>query len=173
MRKQIYLCFVIILCAMCVISCSNSSELMFMGKNLSAPCEEFEKHLESKGFMHDGKHIFKGKYLGEDVSIVLEEEKDGHFTKLTIMDVSDIKTCQRLFEKACKEIGDEHKGFKEKDKDEDDNISYTQESTGKYISIPTNNKSKEFYNEAGKKISISCYDATIVATFLVIYEMED
>jgi hypothetical protein len=154
-------------------SCSNSSELMFMGKNLSTPCEEFEKHLESKGFKHDGEHSFKGKYLGEDVSIVLSEEKDGHFTKLELMDVSDAETCKKLFEKACKEIGKEHDGFKEKDKEKKDKLSYAQQSTGKYISVPTNYMSKEYYNEAGKKISISCNDASLMAIFLVIYEMKD
>ena len=175
MRKHIGLWFVVVVCTMCVMSCSNSSELRFMGKSLSAPCEEFEKHLESKGFKPEGmfEHTFEGKYLGEDVSISLEKEKNGHFTKLTLMFVSDMDTCKKMFKKACQEIGKEHNGFRERETEKNDNISYTQQTTGKHISIPTNNKSKEYYNETGKKISVSCYDATIIATFLVIYEMED
>lgn len=32
--------------AIMLVSCSNSSELKFLGKNLSVSCEEFNKHLE-------------------------------------------------------------------------------------------------------------------------------
>ena len=32
--------------AIMLVSCSNSSELKFLGKNLSVSCEEFNNHLE-------------------------------------------------------------------------------------------------------------------------------
>ena len=164
----------ILFLAIILVSCSNSSELKFLGKNLSVSCEEFEKHLEKNGFQHEGGHTYKGEYLGEKVDVILDKEKNGHFTHLTMMLVSDdLGKTKRYFDKVCEEIGKEHKGFKERDKEKDDNISFTQESTGRPISIPTNNRIKEYYNGNGKEISISCYDAAILATVLVTFESDD
>lgn len=164
----------ILFIAVVLVSCSNSSELKFLGKNLSVSCEEFEKHLEKKGFKHEGGHTYKEDYLGETIDVILDKENNGHYTHLTLMLVSaDLGKATRYYDKVCKEIGKEHKGFKEREKEKDDNISYTQESTGKYISIPVNNRKKEYYNEDGKDISISCYNAAILATVLVVFESDD
>lgn len=174
MKKNILHFLVITVCAMCILSCSNSSELRFIGKKLSVPCKEFEKHLESKGFKHEEGQTFKGIYLGEEVSVILDKEKNGHYTHLTLMFVSaDLGKARRYYDKVCREVGKEHNGFKERDNEKDDNISYTQESTGKYISIPTNNRKTEYYNGDGKEISISCFDASIIATVLATFEMDD
>lgn len=160
--------------AIVLVSCSNSSELKFLGKNLSVSCEEFEKHLEKNGFKHERGHTYKGDYLGEKVDIILDKEKNGHYTHLTLMLVSsDMGKAKRYYDKVCENIGKEHKGFKERNKEKDDNISYTQESTGNYVSIPTNNRITEYYNGNGKEISISCYNAAILATVLAIFESDD
>lgn len=173
MNKNSLFHFVIALLAMLVISCSNSSELRFMGKSLSVSCEEFEKHLETKGFKHDSGQTYKGKYLGEEVSILLEKENNGHYTQLTLMLVSDPKTCTKYYRKVCQEIEKEHSGFKQKEKEKDEELSYTQQSTGENINIPINNQKTEFYNKEGKEISISCYNAAILATVMAIFEMDD
>ena len=172
MKRNIGLWFVIVILAMCVISCSNGSELKFLGMNLSVSCEEFEKHLENKGFKHIGENSYKGNFLGEEVDIVLENVKNGHHTKLTLMFVSDIEPGKEYYEKICKEIRKEHGSFKEKEKEKDDHISYTQQTTGENINIPINNQTKEYYNEAGKRITISYYNAAIFATIMVFYESD-
>ncbi len=165
---------VTLILAIVLVSCSNSSELKFLDKNLSVSCEEFEKHLEKNGFKHEGGHTYKGDFLGEKVDIILDKEKNGHYTHLTLMFVSvDIRKAKRYYDKVCEEIGKEHKGFKERNKEKDDNISYTQESTGKDVSIPTNNRVTEYYNGNGKAISISCYSAAILATVLATFESDD
>ena len=115
--------------------------------------------------------MFKGEYLGENVDILLEDEKNGHYNKMTIMLTSGGKTCEEYYEKICKEIKKEHNGFKVKDKEENDQISYTQESSGKDISIPISNKITEFYNDAGKKVHVSLYDAVLVSIVTAIYEL--
>mgnify|MGYP007056245448 CR=1 FL=1 len=140
----------ILFLAIVLVSCSNSSELKFLGKNLSVSCEEFEKHLEKNGFKHEGGHTYKGEYLGEKVDVILDKEKNGHYTHLTLMLVSgDIKKSKRYYDKVC------------------------EESTGRPVSIPTNNRIKEYYNGNGKEISISCYYAAILATVLATFESDD
>ena len=165
---------IVLFLAIVLVSCNNSSELKFLGENLSVSCEEFEKHLEKNGFKHEGGHTYKGEYLGEKVDIILEKEKNGHYTHLTLMIVfGDMGKAKRYYDKVCENIRKEHKGFKERNKEKDDNISYTQESTGKYVSIPINNQIIEYYNGNGKEISISCYNAAILATVLATFESDD
>ena len=164
----------IVACAMLTISCSNNSELIFMGESLNVPCEDFVKHLEKNGFKHDFGQTYKGKYLDKEVSIVLEDENNGHYTKMTLMLVSlEVSESKLYYEKLCEEIGKEHNGFKVKEKEKDGDISYTQQSTGKYISIPTNDLIKEYYNGAGKNISISCYNASAITIVMAKFESED
>ena len=143
-----------------ITSCSNNSELKFMGKNLSAPCEEFEKHLEKKGFKHSNEYgydKFEGIYLGEEVSIVLEGEKNGHYTHLTIIfGSSDMEKSKKYYDKICKEIEKEHNGFKKRDKVEDDK----------------NLQKKEYYNEKGKDITIVCGNIAIVTMVCATFESE-
>lgn len=174
MKRKLLLYFMIVFCAMFTISCANDSELRFMGESLNVPCEDFERHLEKNGFKHDYGTTYKGEYLGKEIGIVLEDENNGHYTSMTLMLVSlDPGKSELYYEKLCEEIGKEHNGFKDKEKEKNDDISYTQQSTGKYISIPTNDLIKEYYNGAGKKITISCYNASLVTIVMAKFESED
>jgi len=170
MKRNIQLYLFIVVCAMCITSCSNSSELKFLGKNLNSPCKDFENHLEKNGFKHTTGHTYDGKYLGKDIGIVLEKERNGHYAQMEIMLVSDVNTCKEFYEDLCKEIKKEHSGFKEEDKEKDDVISYTQPSSGKKMNIPLIDKEKIFNNEKGKKISIKFNDASIFAMVMAVYE---
>lgn len=174
MKRILLSYFMIAVCTILVISCSNSSELRFLGESLDVPCEEFEKHLEKNGFKHDYGPTYKGEYLGKEVIIILSNENNGHYTQMTLMLVStEISKSKIYYEKLCEEIEKEHSGFKKKDHEKDDAISYTQQSTGDYVSMPTNEQILDFYNGAGKRISISYYGAPIMATITATFESED
>lgn len=172
MKKEIGL-LVIAFFAMCVISCSNSRELRFLGKSLCTPCEEFKKHLENNGFKPDGGDTYRGNYLGEEVGIVLEKEENGHYTQMTIMLVSDVDVCKKFYKKLCREIGKEHDGFIDKEKEKDDNLSYIQQSSGENINIPINEQKKTYYNEEGKEITITYYNASLIATVMARFDSDE
>lgn len=155
-----------------LVSCSNSNELKFMGKSLSVSCEEFEKHLEKNGFKYSRQQTYEGEYLGEDIGVIVDKKKNGHYTHLTLMLVSDnVNKSKRYYEKLCEEIRKEHSGFKEKDKEKDSYFSYNWK--GKPENVPTHNDIKEYNNGAGKKISISYYKADILLMVTAIFESED
>ena len=158
--------------AIVLVSCNNSSELKFLGKNLSVSCEEFEKHLEKNGFKYSRQQTYEGEYLGEDIGVIVDKKKNGHYTHLGLMLVSDdVNKSKRYYEKLCEEIRKEHSGFKEMEKEKDSYFSY--KWNGKSENVPTHNDIKEYSNGAGKKISISYYKADILFMVTAIFESED
>lgn len=97
------------------LSCSRSSKVCFMGKELNTPKKEFVKHLEDNGFILDG-NSYIGKYLDEDVFIILVGEEGDFYKSIVVSSVfADLQKANEFFEKACRTISKEHYGFKETD----------------------------------------------------------
>lgn len=128
---------IVVLLSMCIISCTNSSEVKFLGKNLSTSCEDFSKHLEENGFVKDDGY-YNGKYLGEDVSIKLLDEQNGHYSKMMLMAASnEYGSIKQLYKEIIRDIRKEHSGFKEEEDNSDDA------------------RSVEFYNDNGSSVKIT------------------
>ena len=145
--KQI---FIASFMSLLLIACANKSDVKFMGENIDIPCQSFTNHLESKGFHKDG-NTYKGKYLGEDVFIMLLGEVNGHYSKILVSSVfastSDynpiLGKAKQYYKKVCREIKKEHSGFEEEEDNSADVLS------------------KEYYNEQGGSIKISFFVITL------------
>lgn len=103
-------------------SCSNKTDVKFMGENLNTPCEDFEKHLKDNGFTLKQDDLsetprYKGEYLDEEVSISLMQKTDGHYKELmlTAIIMGDNDRAKHYYKKLCKEVKKEHSGFEEED----------------------------------------------------------
>ena len=118
---------------------SKSNKVSFMGKAISSPKEEFEKHLENNGFIRiDNGPTYKGDYLGKEVYVALNGEKDGHYGFVLITAwFGNPQKGMDYYNKVCKAVLKEHDGLVESD------------------DMPEKVIGKDFYNFEGKgKISI-------------------
>lgn len=122
-------------------SCSNKTDVKFLGMNLKSSPTSFIKHLESNGFIKDGA-TYKGKYLGENVFIILGDTTKGYYDKIVVTAMfakygeSNYAPAKDYYKKVYRTIEKEHSGFeKEEEKDSE-------------------SESKEYYAENGGKINV-------------------
>lgn len=136
------------------VSCLGNSDVSFMGKPLNSPQKEFVKHLEDKGFTLDGGS-YKGKYLDEDVFIILSKEADGHYNSMIVSSVfKDRVKAQDYFEKVCKTIAKEHHGFDEEDSNSQGILT------------------REFTNKNGGSIKVSfAAESNIIAMVVAVFDV--
>lgn len=138
-------------------SCSNKTDVMFMGMNIKSPCESFIRHLEKSGFHKDGD-TYKGKYLGEYVFVHLGDEINGHYKTVLVTALfaktneSNYALGKQYFKKVCREVKKEHSGFEE----EEDNNNET--------------LSKEFYGESDGTIKITFAGEELAGMVVTIYD---
>ncbi len=155
--KKYFLLFTVLVLSL--ISCSNKSEVKFIGKSLKTPCETFNKHLEDNGFKKDDVG-YKGDFLGKEVSVSPMGIVNGHYKELMLTAIftdsgSDAK---QYYKSLCNKIESEHSGFK---KENDDSYDFCKTS---------------FYGENGSMITISYTqesNSTItLGVVLAIYKTE-
>lgn len=138
-----------------LLSCSRSTDVSFMGKSLKSPEKEFVKHLEDKGFSYDGS-AYKGKYLNEDVFIILSDDINGHYNMMIVSAVfSNPQAAKDYYDKACKAIAKEHRGFEAKDDNSFGTIG------------------KDFINKDGQSIKITMASESIMAMVVTTYNVND
>jgi len=130
-----------VFCVFVLASCSNKTDVKFLGMNLKSSPNSFIKHLESNGFTKDGK-TYKGKYLGEDVFIILGDTTKGHFDKIVVTAMfakfgeSNYAPAKEYYKKVYRAVEKEHSGFeKEEEKDSE-------------------SETKEYYAENGGKVNV-------------------
>lgn len=139
MEKKIIvlLCFVAVL----FLSCSNKTDVKFLGKNLNSPCESFISHLEKNGFVKDGE-TYKGKYLGEDVFIILGDNTNGHFDKIVVTALfakfgeSNYGPAKQYYKRVYRAVEKEHSGFEKEEEKASDS------------------ESREYYCENGGRVNV-------------------
>lgn len=139
MKKFEYI--MLIIGALVLTSCSNKTDVKFMGLNIKSSPTSFVKHLESNGFTNDGK-VYKGKYLGEDVFIILGDTTKGYFDKVVVTAMfakygaSNYAPAKDYYKRVYRTIEKEHSGFeKEEEKDSE-------------------SECKEYYAENGGKVKV-------------------
>ena len=138
-------------------ACSHNTEVSFMGKPLKTAQKEFIKHLENKGFLKDDLS-YKGKYLDEEVFIMLSDEVNGHYNKMILSAVFkdlDPNKARDYYEKLNKSIAKEHPNFEEKDE------SFMGSTVKKYS-----------YKDGGS-IKVSIIQEQFYAVVMAFYDVED
>lgn len=125
MKKNIFL---FLLFCFLLFSCSNKTDVKFMGVNLNSPCEEFLNNLEDNGFIvttfnnkkretNPDYPELKGKYLGKDVTIKMYDKVGDHYKEmmLTAIFTNDNDNARHFYKKICNDIEEEHSGFEKED----------------------------------------------------------
>lgn len=138
-------------------ACSHNTEVSFMGKPLKTAQKEFIKHLENKGFLKDDLS-YKGKYLDEDVFIMLSDDVNGHYNKMILSAVfkdPDPNKARDYYEKLNKSIAKEHPNFDEND----------ESFMGSTV--------KKYFNKDGGSIKVSIIKEQFVAVVMAFYDVED
>ncbi|MDY6250779.1 MAG: hypothetical protein SPL64_06775 [Bacteroidaceae bacterium] len=130
-----------VFCVFVFASCSNKTDVKFLGKSLKSSPSSFIEHLESNGFTKDGE-TYKGKYLGKDVFIILGDTTKGCFDKIVVTALfakygeSNYAPAKDYYKRVYRTIEKEHSGFeKEEEKDAE-------------------SESKEYYAENGGKVNV-------------------
>jgi len=136
-------CFLTIIGVVVLASCSNKTDVEFLGMNIKSSPSSFIKHLESNGFTKKGDISYTGKYLGEDVLIILGDTTKGYFDKILVTALfskygeSNYAPAKAYYKKLYRAVEKEYSGFKmEEEKDAD-------------------SESKEYYNDNGGSIHVS------------------
>ena len=138
-----------------VSSCAQNNEVSFLGKPLSVPQEEFIRHLEDNGFVKDGGSL-KGKFLDEEVFIILSDDVNGHYNKAIVSALfMDVDKANSYYQKVCKTIAQEHSNFEEQNED----------SFG--------SKGTRFVKKEGGSISITLATEGYIGMVSIIYDVED
>lgn len=140
--------FIVIIGVAILFSCSNKTDVKFMGMDLKSSPTSFIKHLESNGFTKDGG-AYKGKYLGKDVFIILGDTTKGYYDKILVTAMfakygeSNYASAKDYYKKVYRAVEKEHSGFeKEEEKDSE-------------------SESKEYYAENGGKVNVFLYGSEV------------
>ena len=142
-----------------LISCSNKTEIKFIGKSLNISCESFNKHLEDNGFKKSDLG-YKGDYLGKEVSINPIDNVNGHYKELmlTAIFTNSGSDAKQYYKSLCSKIESEHSGFKIENEDKSDILKTS------------------FYGENGSMITVmynqESYCSISLGTVVAIYKTE-
>lgn len=141
MKTKVFLFFFLFIS---LLSCTNKTDVRFLGKSLKTPCNSFVNHIIKKGFTYRDGNTYNGTLLGKDVSITLMDSVDGHYKELMLIAsfIDSGSEPKQFYISLCNKIKNDHSGF-EVSKSEDGNSYRT-----------------EFYGENGSMITVICSSAS-------------